>query len=199
MTYSRASPSPHYERMIKLYQTMHTQGEKQLGLMPDETYPGIYALRHAVHIKELIDESGARTLLDYGSGKGYQYDLPKVTIPGAGEWDSLIDYWDVDEVRCFDPCYAPFSKFPEGNFDGVISTDVLEHCTAEDIPWIVTEMFSLARLFVFVTVACYPAKSTLPNGENAHTTIRPAEWWKTIFANAASIYSGVHWKLLVEK
>ena len=109
MTYSRTSPSPHYERMISLYQTMHAQGEKTLGMTPEETYPGIYALRHGVHIKQLIDEFDARTVLDYGSGKGYQYDLPKVTIPGAGEWDSLIDYWDIDEVRCFDPCYAPFS------------------------------------------------------------------------------------------
>ena len=199
MSYSRSSPSPHYRRMISLYQQLHSQGEKVLSLSPEETYPGIFALRHAKEIKELIRRSGARTVLDYGSGKGYQYDIAKVTIPGDGVWDSLVDYWDIDEVHCYDPCYEPFSKFPEGKFDGVISTDVLEHCSEEDIPWIVEEMFSLANLFVFATVACYPAKSTLPNGENAHSTVRPAEWWKKVFADAAPHHPHVNWELLVEQ
>ncbi len=199
MGYSRSFPGPNYRRMIGMYQELHSQGEKTLGIPPEETYPGIFALRHATHIKELIDRSGARTVLDYGSGKGYQYDIPNVTIPGAGEWDSLIDYWDIDEVRCYDPCYEAFGKLPESKFDGVISTDVLEHCTEDDIPWIVAEMFSLANLFVFATVACYPAKTTLPNGENAHCTVRPNEWWKKVFADAANNYPCVNWKLLVEK
>jgi len=30
---------------------------------------------------------------------------------------------------------------------------------------------------VYANIASYPAQKTLPNGENAHCTIRPAEWW----------------------
>lgn len=198
MAYTRSAPSEHYRRMLELYRTLHAEGEKTLGLNAQETYPGIHALRHARRIKELIDSTGAKSVLDYGAGKGFQYDLADVEIPGAGRWPGLLDYWDVEEMRCFDPCYEPFNKLPAEKFDGVISTDVLEHCTEEDIPWIVAEIFSFAKSFVFATVACYPAKTTLPNGENAHTTIRPQEWWTAIFAEAARAHPEVRWHLLVE-
>ena len=41
-------------------------------------------------------------------------------------------------------------------------------------------MVDKAGRFVFATIALYPAGKTLPNGENAHCTIRPPEWWKTL-------------------
>lgn len=198
MTYSRDNPSPAYQRMLSQYRELHTRGERILGLSPDETYPGISMLPHTRRIKELIDQTGARTVLDYGCGKGYQYDLPKVVIPGVGEHDGVIDYWDIDEVRCYDPCFERFSKLPAGKFDGVISTDVLEHCGEGDIPWIVAEMFSFADRFVFASVACYPAKSTLPNGENAHATVRPLDWWKQVFADAGGPHPQIVCKLWVE-
>ncbi len=199
MTYSRDNPSPAYQRMVSLYRELHTRGEQVLGLSSDETYPGVNLLPHTKRIKDLIDQTGARTVLDYGCGKGYQYDLPKVAIPGVGERDGVLDYWDIDEVRCYDPCYERYSKLPEGKFDGVISTDVLEHCVEEDIPWIVAEMFAYANRFVFAAIACYPAKTTLPNGENAHATIRPIEWWKQVFSEAGSKHPDVTWKLFVEE
>jgi hypothetical protein len=199
MSYSRDNPSPEYRRMVGLYRELHTRGEQVLGLTPDETYPGISMLPHAKRIKELIDRTGAQTVLDYGCGKGYQYDLHNVAIQGAGVQDSVIDYWDIDEVRCYDPCYERYSRLPEGKFDGVISTDVLEHCSEDDIPWIVAEMFAFANRFVFASVASYPAKTTLPNGENAHATIRPLEWWKQIFTDAGSAHPHVAYKLWVEE
>ena len=199
MIYSRDNPSPDYRRMVSLYRELHARGEQALGLTADETYPGVSMLPHVKRIKELIDRTGARTVLDYGCGKGYQYDLSNVTIPGAGVHDSVIDYWDIDEVRCYDPCYERYSKLPEGKFDGVISTDVLEHCGEEDIPWIVAEMFAYANCFVFAAIACYPAKTTLPNGENAHATIRPLEWWKEVFTEAGRPHSHIVWKLFVEE
>ena len=199
MTYSRDNPSPDYRRMVALYRELHTRGEQVLGLTADETYPGISMLPHAKRIKELIDRTGARTVLDYGCGKGYQYDLQNLTIPGAGVQDSVLDYWDIDEVRCYDPCYERYSRLPEEKFGGVISTDVLEHCYESDIPWIVAEMFAFANRFVFASVACYPAKTTLPNGENAHATVRPLAWWKQIFADAGGPHPQVVYKLWVEE
>jgi hypothetical protein len=193
MTPSRANPSDNYKRMVELYHELHVNGEVQLGLKPEETYPGISILPHTQQIKEIIDKTGARTVLDYGCGKGYQYDMPTVDIPGIGTCDGIIDYWGVDEVHCYDPCVERFSKLPEGKFDGVVSTDVLEHCCEQDIAWIVAEMFGFANCFVFATVACYPAKTTLPDGNNAHTTIRPSEWWNDVFRESSSQHPHVSW------
>ena len=71
-TYSRASPSPRYRRLIEQYRLMHTQGEIHLGIPPERTFPGQSLPPQAPNIKRLIKATGARTLLDYGCGKGQQ-------------------------------------------------------------------------------------------------------------------------------
>jgi hypothetical protein len=152
---------------------------------------------HIHRIKPLIHETGARTLLDYGCGKGLQYEPQRISVEGVGEWDSLLDYWGIEELHCYDPGYEPFSKLPEGKFDGVICTDVLEHCNEVDLPWIVEEIFSYAKRFVFASIACYPAKTHLPNGENAHCTVRPPQWWRDLFGAIAARHPGVKYKVLL--
>jgi len=52
---------------------------------------------------------------------------------------------------------------------------------------------------VFASVACYPAKTTLPNGENAHCTVRPLDWWRQIFEAAGRNHPQIIWKLFVEQ
>ena len=198
MPYSRSNPSQRYLELTALYRNLHRDGEQRLGLTAEETYPGVSLLPHVKRIKELIVRTGAATLLDYGCGKGMQYEPHRLTVPGEGVFDGVLEYWDVDEIRCYDPCYERFSKLPEGQFDGVVSTDVLEHCTEDDIPWIVEEMFAYARRFVFACIACYAAKTTLPNGENAHTTVRSSAWWHEVFAAAAARHPGVVWKIFTE-
>ena len=195
MSYSRDNPSPNYRRMVDLYRELHNQGEHRLGQPPAATFPGVSLFPHIGRVKALIERTGARTVLDYGCGKGYQYEPQKISVPGEGEWEGVIEYWDIDEVRCYDPAYDCYSQLPQGKFDGVISTDVLEHCLEDDVPWIVDEMFSYANRFVFACVACFPALATLPNGENAHCTVRPFSWWREIFAAAGNDHPQILWEL----
>ena len=63
--------------------------------------------------------------------------------------------------------------------------DVLEHIFVSDIPKVVEELFSLAKKLLVVNVACYKAAALLPNGENAHITVRSPDWWKGIIDVAA--------------
>ncbi len=195
MNFSRNNPSPKYRQMIELYRELHTKGEPNLGQPSDATYPGVSLTPHIRRIKGLVDRTGARTILDYGCGKGYQYAPRQITLPGEGVWDSVIDYWNIDEVCCYDPGYDRYSKVPEGTFDGVVSTDVLEHCVVDDVPWIIEEMFSYANRFVFACVACIPALTTLPNGENAHCTVRPIDWWRELFVAAGKCRPQILWDL----
>jgi hypothetical protein len=190
-SYSRLQPSPRYRELIELYARMHRDGEARLGIPAENTFAGTSLAPHVGRIKGWIERTGAKTLLDYGAGKGVQYRPHKILVRGEHVADGLAEYWDVDEVRCYDPGYAPHSALPEGKFDGVISTDVLEHCPEEDLPWILEEIFAYARCFVYLNVACYPARKTLPNGENAHITIRPAEWWR----ERVTAYATTQWEL----
>lgn len=193
--FTRANPSPRYRELVELYRTMHTEGEKFLNVGPEKTFPGISLPPEAHHIKRLIERSGALSVLDYGSGKGQQYDLRNVKLATGEVVESIVDYWGIDFVHCYDPSYAKFSALPQGRFDGVVCTDVLEHCPEDDVQWIVTELFAYAEKFVYANVACYPAMKRLPTGENAHCTVHPPEWWVDVFRGVAEKFPGVTWEL----
>lgn len=197
MSYSRTTPSPRYLALQDLYRAMHREGERFLGIRPEDTFPGKSLMPQVHRIKALVEKTGALTVLDYGSGKGKQYGAWTIRDAAGQEYPGVLDYWGIDEVVCYDPCYAPYSKYPEGQFDGVISTDVLEHCPEEDIPWIVGELFAFASRFVFANVACFPASKRLPTGENAHCTIKPMAWWRDLIGGVAARHPGVTWEVWV--
>ncbi|TAM45250.1 MAG: class I SAM-dependent methyltransferase [Gammaproteobacteria bacterium] len=196
--YNRQNPSARYRALLEQYRNMHREGEKFLGLAPEKTFPGEKLLPQAARIKRLIERTGAQTLLDYGSGKGQLYQRKPVEVPNAGSWPSIQAYWGLQEVRCYDPCYEPFNRLPEEKFDGVICTDVLEHCPEEDVPWILDELFGYARRFVFANAACYPARKHLPTGENAHCTIREPAWWRERLRETSARHPGVLWEVWVQ-
>lgn len=198
MPYSRSSPSQRYRSLVDLYGRMHAQGDPGANRTPAQTFAGKSLLPQVARIKQLIDRTRAETLLDYGCGKASMYDLSHVQVDGIGTVESIITYWDVAGVCLYDPGYPPHSELPKGQFDGVIATDVLEHCAEEDLPWILDEVFGFARNFVFANVACYPARKILPNGENAHCTIRPPQWWDALLRETAGRHPGLLWEVWIE-
>lgn len=188
MTYSRKSPSQRYTDHLEIYKSMHVDGYERKAdgqtskIEGKDAYPGEQLLKFRLIIKEMIDKTSSKTILDYGCGKGQQYgplDVPDQQ--GKIVAKSIQEYWDVKSIRMFDPGVKEHSTLPEGKYDGVVSTDVLEHIPIEDIPWVVEEMCSYARKFVFANIACYPALATLPDGSNAHVTIKHPEWWDGLF------------------
>ena len=195
MSYSRSNPSPRFRELLDQYRAMHRDGDMRRGTPAEQTFDGKSLPRQAARIRKLIQRSDAKTLLDYGSGKGSQYLPAKIMDNGVAIANSIQQYWGVESIRCYDPGHVPFSALPEGRFDAVVCTDVLEHCPEEDLSWIVGELFGYARLFVFANVACYPAAKILPNGENAHCTIRPVEFWREIFDKAAAASGNPLWEV----
>ena len=114
------------------------------------------------HILELIQTTQSTTLLDYGCGKGNQ-------------WTNNI--LPVSTPTLYDPAVPEHEKKPKGTYHGVISTDVMEHIPEGQIPQVFQEISKYATRFVFLAIATDPAIAILPNGENAHCTIKPLDWW----------------------
>jgi hypothetical protein len=49
----------------------------------------------------------------------------------------------------------------------------------------------LANKLLIVNVACYKAAALLPNGENAHVTVRSPDWWKGAFDTISSNHPNI--------
>ena len=177
---------------------MHLEGEKKSGIPPEKMFPGQSLLAQAARIKALIELTHSEEVLDYGSGKGLQYMPMGINIGGKkSDYKSIPEFWHIKKLVCYDPGYQPFSTLPVREFDGVICTDVLEHCPEEDIDWVVNELFRFAKKFVFGNIARYPADKFLPNGENAHCTIKPIEWWRGIIEETASQYPTICYEFYI--
>lgn len=177
MSFSRLNPSPRYSEMVAMCRSLHLEGDKHHEIAAEETFDGRSLMPHVQTLAGLIEKNRIKTYLDYGSGKGKAYELARMRRPDGSEIQGLKAIWGLDDITLFDPCYPPNSAMPAGRFDAVVSTDVLEHCPAEDIPWIIDEIFGFARKVVFLTIACYPAAKSLPSGENAHITQESPGWW----------------------
>jgi hypothetical protein len=178
-TYTREQPSPRYEELSTLYGEMHEFDGGEQGAS-GQNFNGFSLIPHAEAIRNLIIQTGSQTVMDYGCGKGLQYKNVVIELPDGTKFENVVAYWGLDRVACFDPGVPEFSAMPAAAFDGVVSTDVLEHCPEEDLPWILREMAGKAEKFMFATVALYPAAKILPNGENAHCTLKSPDWWQAL-------------------
>ena len=118
------------------------------------------------HIIDLVQDWNAESLLDFGCGKAEGYLEYK-----------HHEHWGI-MPSLYDPAILEYQNIPEGTFDGVISFDVMEHIPKEQIPETFDQIFSRADKFVFLGIATSPAKAVLPNGDNAHCTVEPIEWWE---------------------
>lgn len=144
--------------LIDEYREMHRHGH----------FRGYTVLNYAEKIGRICKETGSHSLIDYGCGKGEAYMVHQV---------HLVEGWPPARPWMYDPAVPEFAHKPNQKADGVLCVDVLEHVAEEDVPRVIAELFSLARKFVFVTVATKPAKKFLPSGRNCHVTIKPHNWW----------------------
>ena len=110
-----------------------------------------------------------KNILDYGCGNGVllkllKHKYTKINIDG------------------YDPAIKEFSVIPKNHYDMIINTDVLEHIPKSDIGDVVNHIKSLSNN-VFFCLHHGKAWTILPNGENAHITIEPKEWYHNLMRN----------------
>lgn len=194
--YSRDTPSPEYQAMVAMYETLHEEGEVSSKKSGEDTFSGKMLIQHAPGIREMITRTGARSILDYGAGKGAGYTRRDIKLRTGETVPSIEAFWGLSDIRCYDPGHEPFKNLPDHPYDGVICTDVLEHITTPDVPWIVDEMFSYANKFVYANVACYPAVKVLPNGQNVHCTLQSPDWWAGLFHAVAMRHTDISYRLV---
>ena len=114
-------------------------------------------MKYQKKIKDLVDHYDAKTILDYGCGKGWQYSepLPYGAEPGKelpqDRWQTFDQYLGV-KVFKYDPCVAEFETPPPADvkFDGVICTQVLNSIPDADMTWVRDTLERHASKFCFI-------------------------------------------------
>ena len=154
---------------------------KQYHAQEEQNFPGNSLRPQLRHINDLVKDTKAETLLDYGCGKGLQYS----------EWNHHEHLGVMPAL--YDPAVPEFEELPDGPFHGVFSTDVLEHVPKEEIPETLHNIYSRAERFVFLGICTRPANTILPNGDNAHCTVEPIRFWKSMVEEHApkSVYTHI--------
>lgn len=137
----KREPSQHYYQCLEEAKAHHASSK---------TYSGKFLRPHAPFIKAIIDRLGCREVLDYGCGKGVQYQWVShgddASIPKGM---TIEEYWGV-KVTLYDPAYPPFAKAPTGHFDLVICTHALGSIPVEDLPWAIDQLTTYADKAVYI-------------------------------------------------
>lgn len=140
--------------MIEQYRILHASGR----------YMNV-GLNKAPFILPHVEAFKPRSVVDYGSGKGRISDL------------ILNLYGSVKRTAAYDPAVPGRDTKPEP-CDLLISIDMLEHVPEDELDDVLSDMKRLAPHAVLI-IGVTPATTILPNGENAHATVKPASWWRS--------------------
>ena len=141
-------------------------------------------------IRVLMDKYNAKTVLDYGCGKGRQYThmvsygMPHNQVTEPMTFQTRIN---AERVYKFDPCVKEFEIEPVGQkFDAVICTQVLGSIPDVDMSWLCDKLMNYATKFVFIGLhkPDKPIKSKKKMYDSNFITYpRSVEWYQEHFAN----------------
>lgn len=153
------------QELIQNYKQLHTK----------KNY-GLTSSLYKEHLQACINDIKPKTILEFGCGQS-----------------TLINTLTYDaRYHRYDPAISEHSTIPVKRADFIINTDVLEHIPEQDLGDVLTEMKNISDN-VFFNIATDYANEILPNGENAHCTVWPAEKWlsfiQTYFPNSIIAYS----------
>ena len=118
-------------------------------------------------IGTLIRDGSLKSVLDYGCGKAELHAT-----------HSLAEMWRLDVLDKYDPGVVELSEPPSATYDLVFCIDVMEHIEPDDVDEVLRHIHSLTKKVAFFSISIRPASKTLPDGTNAHKTVRPEKWWR---------------------
>ncbi len=170
------------QELIEMYEKMAREGYDRTDQQRVDVAYSKFNLRpYRTHIRPIFDEYSISTVLDYGCG-GSDWQSSGFDEESG---QSAIEFFKLQDAYRYEPARNVDER---QRVDCVVSFDVLEHIFISDVPHVLRNMFSYASKLIVINIACYPAAAKLPNGENAHITVRHPFWWKGLIDGISSEY-----------
>lgn len=142
--------SPEYRAALRQYHEDHNWGGD--------------GHKHAAAVSQLIDETQAATVLDYGAGRGALATTLGQLRPGQ-------------RVSNYDPGRESGGDMPKP-CHVVACTDVLEHVEPNRLDNVLRHLYAVTGRGAYVVISTRPAKAVLADGRNAHISLHSPEWWQ---------------------
>jgi hypothetical protein len=124
---------------------------------------GTSSVKNLRFLRPWIEIVKPASVLDYGCGQSLLIDVLGLA-DGVERWR-------------YDPAIPAYATRPSQASDLLINIDVLEHIEEKDVDWVIAEMAALGRRALII-IDTVPAKHRLPDGRNAHVTLKPHAWWR---------------------
>lgn len=121
---------------------------------------------HFTHIASILILLDIKKAIDFGCGKGVTADK--------------LSEMNIAKITKYDPAIPSYNTIPKAKFDCLLNTDVMEHIPEAEIPGMLDQFKKLAPTAVIIP-HLGKAHLMLPNGENAHCTIKSPDEWNEIF------------------
>lgn len=113
-------------------------------------------------VADLVRQSGAQSVSDYGAGK-------KNLLVGLNNVGVFPEY------KPYDPAFPEYGE-PQ-SADLVCCIDVLEHIEPELLENVLQDLADITHKVGFFSIHMTPAGKTLSDGRNAHLIQKPTSWW----------------------
>ncbi len=189
------------QSMLLHFTAMHTQ--------PWQPFPKDYAYRahplaevwlrleraadaegYQVHTRQRPSPMYPQAVAEHRPPPGADRSPP--LIPAAV--DKLIATLQAESILRLDLGIVA-NDWPARRFDAVIAADLLQRLPAEDVPWLLDEMFKQAAKLVYVAVNCHRSLQSPADGGNRQRCVRDPGWWREQVAAAARRHPNVVWRL----
>ena len=143
---------------------------------------GSTGLTYMPEVSLLLDILKPATVLDFGCGKATLISELTEARPGIAFYG-------------YDPAIPGRDTLPTDKIDLVICTDVLEHIPEHELENVVRKIASLSQSVFFY---CHHglAVEILPDGTNAHCTVKPPFWYWRLFEKYFSHITTLHGRTL---
>ena len=146
------------EKYKEAYQQLHSD---------KSVFRGHSLKAYLPEIGALIRDGFLKSVLDYGCGKAELHAT-----------HSLAEMWRLDVLDKYDPGVVELCEPPSDTYDLVFCIDVMEHIEPDDVDEVLRHIHSLTKKVAFFSISTRPASKTLPDGTNAHKTVKSEKWWR---------------------